>query len=173
VSDDAERGMLAKLKTECGYQFTQKMEGMFNDMKLSAEATEDYMKKSTVRVASFWKIFSGSDGSQTPEVGLSVIIMTTGAWPMNHSPSPCILPAHLMRACKSFEQFYLSRHSGRRISWQYSLGHADLIARFKNRTHELNVTTFAMVILYLFEDLPDEEFLTYSVSHVYNTLSLD
>lgn len=30
VSDDAERGMLAKLKVECGVQFTQKMEGMFN-----------------------------------------------------------------------------------------------------------------------------------------------
>lgn len=51
VSDDAERGMLAKLKAECGYQFTQKMEGMFNDMRVSAEASEDYMKKSTVSVA--------------------------------------------------------------------------------------------------------------------------
>jgi len=40
--------MLAKLKTECGYQFTQKMEGMFNDMRLSAEATADYMKKASV-----------------------------------------------------------------------------------------------------------------------------
>ena len=42
VSDDAERGMLAKLKVECGIQFTQKMEGMFNDMKVSADATRDY-----------------------------------------------------------------------------------------------------------------------------------
>lgn len=42
VSDDAERGMLAKLKVECGAQFTQKMEGMFNDMKVSADATRDY-----------------------------------------------------------------------------------------------------------------------------------
>ena len=37
ISDDAERGMLAKLKVECGYQFTQKLEGMFHDMKLSSE----------------------------------------------------------------------------------------------------------------------------------------
>ena len=34
--------MLAKLKVECGVQFTQKMEGMFNDMKVSADATRDY-----------------------------------------------------------------------------------------------------------------------------------
>ena len=42
VSDDAERGMLAKLKVECGYQFTQKLEGMFHDMKLSSDTMEAY-----------------------------------------------------------------------------------------------------------------------------------
>lgn len=42
VSDDAERGMLGKLKLESGYQFTSKLEGMFNDMKVSVDAMEDY-----------------------------------------------------------------------------------------------------------------------------------
>lgn len=42
VSDDAERGMLAKLKVECGYQFTQKLEGMFHDIKISAETMTLY-----------------------------------------------------------------------------------------------------------------------------------
>ena len=44
VSDDAERGMLAKLKVEAGYQFTQKLEGMFNDMKISADTMHAYRK---------------------------------------------------------------------------------------------------------------------------------
>lgn len=50
-SDDAERGMLAKLKIECGYQFTQKLEGMFHDMKLSVEiqtAYKEYLTRVTV-----------------------------------------------------------------------------------------------------------------------------
>lgn len=42
VSDDAERGMLAKLKVECGHQFTQKLEGMFHDMKLSEDTMKAY-----------------------------------------------------------------------------------------------------------------------------------
>jgi cullin 3 len=42
VSDDAERGLLAKLKVECGYQFTQKLEGMFNDMRISADTMQAY-----------------------------------------------------------------------------------------------------------------------------------
>jgi cullin 3 len=51
TSDDAERGMLAKLKIECGYQFTQKLEGMFHDMKLSADmqtAFKGYVAKAAL-----------------------------------------------------------------------------------------------------------------------------
>ena len=35
LSDDLEKQMIAKLKAECGYQFTSKLEGMFTDMQLS------------------------------------------------------------------------------------------------------------------------------------------
>ncbi len=37
VSDDAERAMLIKLKTECGYQFTSKLESMFTDIRTSRD----------------------------------------------------------------------------------------------------------------------------------------
>lgn len=44
VSDDAERGMIAKLKIECGFHFTQKLEGMFTDMKISSDTMEGYKR---------------------------------------------------------------------------------------------------------------------------------
>ncbi|KAF8842115.1 Cullin-domain-containing protein [Paxillus ammoniavirescens] len=147
VSDDAERGMLAKLKIECGYQFTQKLEGMFNDMKISHEtmqAYRDYL-----------------ENTSPPELELSVTVTTSTFWPMSHSPSTCVLPELLTRACKSFEHFYLSRHSGRRLTWQPSLGNADVRVQFKSRKHDLNVSTFALVILLLFENIAGDEFLTY------------
>lgn len=43
------------------------------------------------------------------------------------------------------------------------MGSADVRATFKARTHDLNVSTFALVILLLFENLDDGEFLTYEV----------
>jgi len=43
--------MLAKLKIECGHQFTQKMEGMFNDMRVSEDTTEAYKKNMQVNVS--------------------------------------------------------------------------------------------------------------------------
>lgn len=82
---------------------------------------------------------------------------------MSHSSASCIFPEVLIRACKSFEHFYFSRHSGRRLAWQASLGNADVRVQFKARRHDVNVSTFALVILLLFENLTDDEFLTYEV----------
>ncbi|KDQ59266.1 hypothetical protein JAAARDRAFT_33992 [Jaapia argillacea MUCL 33604] len=147
VSDDAERGMLAKLKVECGFQFTQKLEGMFNDMKLSTDTMAAYRE----RLAQ----------TTPPPIDISVIVMTSTFWPMSHSAATCTMPDDMLKSCKSFEQFYLSRHSGRRLSWQPSLGNADVRVTFKSRKHDLNVSTFALVILLLFEDVADGEFLTY------------
>lgn len=101
---------------------------------------------------------------QAHSIELNVIVMTSNAWPMTHSPSSCMLPPEMAKAKQSFERFYLSRHSGRRLNWQYSLGNADVNTRFKNRVHELNVATFALIILLLFENLSEDDFLTYSVS---------
>ena len=35
TSDESERSLLSKLKTECGYQFTSRLEQMFTDIKTS------------------------------------------------------------------------------------------------------------------------------------------
>ena len=74
----------------------------------------------------------------------------------------------MSKACKQFEQFYFSRHSGRRLTWQYSLGNADVKVTFKARKHELNVATFALMILLLFENIEDDGFLTYQVGVLFD-----
>lgn len=148
VSDDAERGMLAKLKVECGVQFTQKLEGMFNDLKVSGDhmsGFRDHLAKSQV----------------LPPIDISVNVLTSTFWPMGLKPAPCNFPSSMVESCKVYDRYYQSRHSGRKLSWQPSMGSADVRATFKTRTHDLNVSTYALVILLLFENLGDGEFLTY------------
>lgn len=41
-SDPAESNLVIKLKTECGYQFTSKLESMFTDIKMSDEIQKDF-----------------------------------------------------------------------------------------------------------------------------------
>ncbi|ERM98195.1 hypothetical protein AMTRI_Chr01g127990 [Amborella trichopoda] len=136
VSDDAERSLIVKLKTECGYQFTSKLEGMFTDMKTSQDTMQGFYASLS------------SDTSDGPT--LAVQVLTTGSWPTWPSAS-CNLPAEILGVCEKFRTYYLSTHTGRRLSWQANMGTADLKATFgKGQKHELNVSTYQMCVLMLF-----------------------
>ena len=104
--------------------------------------------------------------AQAPEIEMSVTVLTSNAWPttMTQKPPSCNLPDCMQTSALHFERFYLSRHSGRKVVWQLTLGTADIRVAFKSRKHDLNVSTLALVILLLFEDVNDGEFLTYEVS---------
>jgi len=136
VSDDAERSMIGKLKHECGYQFTSKLEGMFNDMKISAEGQDEFRKS-----------LGGS--SKVGGIELSVHVLTTGFWPTQLG-AKCSLPPEITRCCDVFKEHYLRQHSGRKLQWQPNMGNADLKATFSSRKHEVNVSTYQMCILLLF-----------------------
>merc|ERR550525_1951141 len=47
VSDEAEKSMISKLKSECGHQYTSNLEGMFQDMKLSEDIMKQYKNSFT------------------------------------------------------------------------------------------------------------------------------
>lgn len=137
ISDDVERSMIQKLKQECGYQFTSKLEGMFMDMKVSAD-TQD-------------KFRAANGSSKVESIDLSVQVLTTGFWPTQVSGG-CNLPAPVARCCEVFREHYLKQHSGRRLQWQTSMGNADLKAQFGASRHEINVSTYMMCVLLLFND---------------------
>lgn len=42
ICEDAERALIVKLKEECGFQFTQRLEVMFKDIKMSEEIMNEY-----------------------------------------------------------------------------------------------------------------------------------
>ncbi|XP_049385432.1 cullin-3A-like [Solanum stenotomum] len=136
VSDDAERSLIVKLKTECGYQFTSKLEGMFTDMKTSQDTMQGFHAA------------AGADLAEGPS--LTVQVLTTGSWP-TQSVNTCNLPSEILGVCDRFKTYYLGTHTGRRLSWQTNMGTADLKATFgKGQKHELNVSTYQMCILMLF-----------------------
>ncbi|KAJ1399717.1 Winged helix-like DNA-binding domain superfamily [Sesbania bispinosa] len=138
ISDDAERSLIVKLKTECGYQFTSKLEGMFTDMKTSYDTMQGFYA------------CHGAELGDCPT--LSVQVLTTGSWPTQPSPQ-CNLPTEILVVCDKFRTYYLGTHNGRRLSWQTNMGTADLKATFgKGQKHELNVSTYQMCVLMLFNN---------------------
>ena len=141
VSDEAERAMVSQLKAECGYQFTSKLEGMFNDMRISKDMRDAYNthKRSAER------------GPKT--IDIEVDVLTNGYWP-SQNVKPCILPPSVQEAIERFSKFYLEKHTGRKLSWQTSAGAAEIRATFGTapnyRRHDLCVSTYQMCILLLF-----------------------
>jgi cullin 3 len=129
--------MIQKLKHECGYQFTSKLEGMFTDMRMSKDTMEQFKKQRLL----------GGGGIKE----LNVNVLTTGFWP-SQSVTPCNLPPEISSCCEIFKEFYLNMHAGRRLTWQTNQGTADLLGNFAMKRHELNVSTYQMCILMLFND---------------------
>lgn len=164
ASMDIERQMISKMKMKVGNTFTQRLEAMFKDMALS----EDLNKQYKAHVAEL-------GDPDTTRIELEASILTTTMWPVDSmvrrnedgsTKTACIYPPAVENARKRFEHFYLKKHSGRTLSWQPQLGSADIRATFtkpngKIQRHELNVSTYAMVILLLFNDLPAGQCLTY------------
>ena len=163
ISMDAERQMISKMKMEVGNTFTQKIEAMFKDMAVSEDLSSNF-KKHVARL-----------GDHDPKrAELDIHVLTSTMWPLEAmAPTyndgggrpTCIFPSQIERVKHSFEKFYLDKHSGRRLTWQANMGTADIRAYFpeskgKIKTRELNVSTYAMVILLLFNDLPSGQSYT-------------
>ena len=163
ISMDAERQMISKMKLTVGNTFTRRIENMFRDMGTSADLTSGY------------KQYVASLGDPDPKrAELEVNVLTSTMWPLETMMPPlkegeqrlnCIFPSQIEHIKQGFQKFYLGRHNGRQLTWQASMGTADLKATFPQskgtkKTRELNVSTYAMVILLLFNDIPASESIT-------------
>ncbi|QRW04038.1 cullin family [Ceratobasidium sp. AG-Ba] len=145
---------LLQSRIECGFAFTQKLEGMFHDIRLSADLTDSFR--------AFVQRVADDDEAATP-IDMHTSVLTSTFWPITHTTnlSNCIMPPVIAKAMANFERFYYARHTGRRLAWQPGYGSADIKVAFKTRKHELNVSTLAMVVLLAFNDTDIGEELEY------------
>lgn len=163
VSREMERQMLSKMKMKIGNQFTQKLEGLIRDTETSDDLNLRYRE------------YVEKLGDPDPKrVDLECRVLTTTIWPFESLSKPdedsgsrndCKFPASVEHVRQRFQKFYLDKHTGRKLTWMPGLGDADVRATFtangKTKRYELNVSTYAMVILMLFNDLPAGQSYTF------------
>ena len=169
-SHEVEKQIIFRMKQEMGQQFTSRFEGMFRDLLTSFELTTGYREHMTM----------AGDGSK--KVDLNISVLTTNYWPPevmgrttqigDASRVTCNYPREISGLQASFEQFYLSNRSGRKLTWIGTTGSADVRCTFpaipgkqgalsRERRYEINVPTFGMVVLLLFNELPDGQSLSF------------
>jgi hypothetical protein len=180
ASNDLERSMLSKLKTECGAQFTSKLEGMFSDLDLSSQCLTQFR----TFVASHGPS-NDTVGDTTSQEGLDsnafqLWLLTQGHWPNNAISAnagntssntsngannvgedlPLCLPRELVRIKQQFQSFYESHFQGRRLLWAHWLSRAVVSITFysvnnsnstsKQRVYEVDVTLSQALVLRCF-----------------------
>jgi cullin 3 len=133
-SEHSEKSMISKLKTECGYQWTSKLEGMFKDVQLSKDLSTNFRTLHERKL----------------NFEFDVTVCTSGSWPAQAVP-PCRVPTEATAVCQLFKEFYLHSLNGRRLEWRFDMGQADVKVRFgSENVKELIVTPYQMAILLLF-----------------------
>ncbi|KAG5929954.1 hypothetical protein E4U60_007212 [Claviceps pazoutovae] len=169
-SHDVEKQIISRMKQELGQQFTSKFEGMFRDLVTSSELTSTFRDHN----ANF------SEGAKS--IDLNVSVLSSNYWPQevmgrqasigDSSRVSCNYPPFVERLQASFQQFYLANRNGRKLTWIGTTGSADIKCVFpaipgksgalaKERRYEINVPTFAMVVMLLFNDVDNSQSLTF------------
>jgi len=130
TSDDAEKLMIAKLKMQCGTQFTSKMEGMLADLAVGSDQRSEF--ESRMR-------------SVETKLDFSVQVLTTGFWPTYKSPEIALTP-EMSKCMEVFKEWHDQKHQKRKLGWVFSQGNASVRGVFK-KSYDIQVTTLQAVAL--------------------------
>ncbi|KAL2821527.1 hypothetical protein BJX63DRAFT_417926 [Aspergillus granulosus] len=147
ASDDAEKSMLARLKTECGSSFTHNLESMFKDMEVARDEMGAYSSIQRERKVPL-------------PVDLHVSVLSAAAWP-TYPDVQVRIPPEISTAISDFQKFYDSKYKGRKLQWKHQLAHCQIRARFPKGDKELVVSSFQAIVLLLFNELPEGGSLNY------------
>merc|ERR1712156_799829 len=137
ASDDAESSMISKLKQACGFEYTSKLQRMFQDIGISKELTEK---------------FNNNAKEHNPlNVDFQIHVLSSGSWPFQASGAFHI-PSELEFCVGRFAGFYNLKHSGRKLNWLYNLSKGELATNYLKNRYTFQASTFQMAVLLQYND---------------------
>ena len=158
VSMDVEKQVCSLLKAECGAGYTAKMEGMFQDVDWSRETMLVYkqsLQAGTPVGAMVSGVNADATNSRNPAastVDVEVQVLTTGYWPVYPQYPNLHLPDNLKIPQEHFANHYKTKYQGRRMTWQYALGHCVVKAHGFAKPYELIVSLCQALVLIQFRN---------------------
>lgn len=164
VSDDAETSMISKLKEACGFEYTNKLQRMFQDIQVSKDLNSAYKD---------WYDKVMEDSSSKREVDATYQILGTSFWPLNAPTTPFTPPTEVNKAIEAFKRFYDGKHTGRKLTWLWQLCKGEVRANYVKQgkvPYTFMVSTYQMAVLLLFNE---QETLDYADIKEYTQLTDD
>ncbi|KFH47181.1 Cullin-like protein [Hapsidospora chrysogenum ATCC 11550] len=141
-SDDAETSMIAKLKEACGFEYTNKLQRMFNDMQISKDLNREFRDHLAA-------------GSIPRPIDSTFSILGTGFWPLTPPSTSFSVPPEIATEIERFGRFYKHKHEGRKLTWLWHLCKGEIRAGYcktSKTPYTMQVSAYQMAILLLFND---------------------
>ncbi|TPX08445.1 uncharacterized protein E0L32_010062 [Thyridium curvatum] len=163
-SDDAETSMISKLKEACGFEYTNKLQRMFQDMQISKDLNDgfkDHLKQSL-------------EDSHTLDSQYSVL--GTGFWPLSAPTTTFNPPPEIHADCERFTRYYKNKHEGRKLTWLWQLCKGEVktsYTRSSKTPYTFQVSAYQMAILLLFNDQDQHTYEDIASATQLNSESLD
>lgn len=132
ASADREAQVVADLRNVCGFEYTNKLLRMFQDVNTSAKLHADFMR-----------------AHATPEaVSFQPLVLAEGFWPLPYRKvEGFTFPDECGRTFKAFNDFYTSKHSGRRLKWLWNFAKGEMALNLNDKSITLQVSAYQMAIL--------------------------
>lgn len=138
ASDDAEASMISKLKQTCGFEYTSKLQRMFQDIGVSKDLNEQFREDQR-------------KNSVPHDIDFSIQVLSSGSWPF-HQGHEFALPQELSGSVQRFTGFYSGLHSGRKLNWLYNMCRGELTTNCFRQKVTLQASTFQMAVLLQFNE---------------------
>ena len=146
ASDEAEISMIGKLKEACGFEYTNKLQRMFQDIQTSKDLNSNYKT---------WQETVLDPDELRRAVDPQYHVLGTGFWPLQPPNTAFIPPQDIVRTYERFQKFYFEKHNGRKLTWLWQLCKGEMKANYIKNTkvpYTFQVSTYQMAILLLFND---------------------
>lgn len=140
-SDDAETSMISKLKEACGFEYTNKLQRMFQDMQISKDLNTGFREHTR-----------GLQSDKQP-LDSSYSILGTSFWPLTPPNTTFNPPAEIQTDIDRFTLFYKNKHEGRKLSWLWQLCKGEVrtgYCKSSKTPFTFQVSVYQMAILLLF-----------------------
>lgn len=137
ANSDAEKSIISKMKMVCGSNFTSKMEGMNNDLKLAEEILNKFESSQVNR-------------NELP-ISLKVQVLTHSYWPVFKN-NAVKLPQSMQDCIDRFRDFFSLNNPRKKLNWMISLGTIEISKTFDSGYYEFICSLTEGLMLMLFND---------------------
>lgn len=133
-SDDAEMNMISKLKEACGFEYTSKLQRMYQDTQLSKELNDGFKKFL-------------DDSKTTLDTEFQILLLTSNSWPINAPPNTYKWAQELAGGVVKFEEFYYQKFNGRKLQWIQTYSRGDLSSYCFKNSHVFSASVYQIAVL--------------------------